>query len=354
HNRELKSRITRLTNQNSVLAPLIKELNSNLDRRRMGPIVLRVLERIFVPKQALVFFTEADGETLTLVAKTGAHGIPEGYRQQIGDGFAGLAAKKKVTVTMDDLGYESNLTVPDLDDLGPEAEGSEIATPILNREEPLGVLCMGGMREFTEDDRALFGIIANMTALALMNYLQYKKIEELANHDPLTGILNKGHFIRTATSELVKAGRVSAPMSVVMFDIDHFKHYNDTNGHLAGDRLLTAFADILKREVREQDVLGRFGGEEFILLLHGVGLEEARSVADRIRQSVEEFPFENGESQPLGKLTVSGGVASMPEHGARLETLTERADEALYAAKAGGRNKVLTAADPVQVKALTS
>ncbi|MHC4862211.1 MAG: sensor domain-containing diguanylate cyclase, partial [Planctomycetota bacterium] len=275
-------------------------------------------------------------------------------RQQIGDGFAGLAAKKKVTVTMDDLGYESNLTVPDLDDLGPEAEGSEIATPILNREEPLGVLCMGGMREFTEDDRALFGIIANMTALALMNYLQYKKIEELANHDPLTGILNKGHFIRTATSELVKAGRVSAPMSVVMFDIDHFKHYNDTNGHLAGDRLLTAFADILKREVREQDVLGRFGGEEFILLLHGVGLEEARSVADRIRQSVEEFPFENGESQPLGKLTVSGGVASMPEHGARLETLTERADEALYAAKAGGRNKVLTAADPVQVKALTS
>jgi diguanylate cyclase (GGDEF)-like protein len=349
HNRELKKRITRLTNQNAVLAPLIKELNSNLDRRRMGPIVLRVMERIFSPKQALVFFTESDRDTLTLVSRLGAENLPDGYRQQIGEGFAGLVAKKRLTVMKDDLCYESNLTMKSIDDLGPESEGSDIATPILNRDEPLGVLCMGGMREFNEDDKALFGMIANMTALALMNYLQYRKIEELANHDPLTGVYNKGHFLRVATDELETAKRESTPMSVLMLDVDHFKHYNDTNGHLAGDRLLTGLADILKTEVREHDVVGRFGGEEFIILLHGVGLDEAFLVADRIRTSIAGHPFENGRKQPLGNLTVSGGVSSMPLHGSRLETLTERADEALYAAKNAGRNQVHKAGDGTAV-----
>ena len=247
HIGELKQRIIRLTNQNAVLAPLIKELNSHLDKQRMGPIVMRTLERIFAPKRALVFFMETDRETLTLADNVGVQGLPQAYQLKIGKGFAGLVAAKRRTVTKENLYSDPNFAMMNVDDLGPDAEGMDIATPILNRGEPLGVLCMGEMREFSEDDRALFGIIANMTALALVNYLQYKKIEQLANHDPLTGVYNKGHFIREATSSLVDANRDGVKMSLVMFDVDHFKHYNDTNGHLAGDRLLAALAELPAR-----------------------------------------------------------------------------------------------------------
>jgi diguanylate cyclase (GGDEF)-like protein len=232
-----------------------------------------------------------------------------------------------------------------------------MAAPILYQGKVLGVMAMGGDLELTQDLKALLSMISHMVALAFANSHQYRKIEQLANSDPLTKTFNKGYFVQVC-QKAVEDARVSrGQLSILMFDLDSFKNYNDRNGHLAGDRLLTELAGILKREVRADDVVARFGGEEFIILLRETGLEQAFQTAERIRASVEDHPFEHRERQPLGFLSVSGGVAALPHHGLEMEELIEAADDALYEGKKAGRNRVVAAsvhsgAPPASVRGL--
>jgi len=347
-NRQLKERIAHLTNLNSILAPLIKELNANVDRERMGPIVLRVLERVFTPKQALFFVADQAEEFLTLVTGYGMQDVHEGFQQPFGEGFAGVVAKKRVVMAKDDMRYESNLTRQRMVDTEPSEFKTDVAAPIVHLGRTLGVLCIGGVGQLSEDDRALFGMIGDMTALALTNYIQYRKIQELANSDPMTRIYNKGYFIKHATSELKLARSGHWEMAVLMIDLDNFKHYNDTNGHLAGDKLLQQIAGILRQEIREQDTVARFGGEEFVVLLHQVGGEEAFEAAERIRRAIAEYPFPNGTKQPLGRVSASLGMSCFPDEAMDLELLILKADQALYAAKEQGRNRVVAAASQIE------
>jgi diguanylate cyclase (GGDEF)-like protein len=347
--RGLKERIAHLTNLNSILAPLIKEMNANVDRDRMGPIVLRVLERVFQPKQALFFVSDQAEEFLTLVSGFGIEDVSDGYQQAFGEGFAGVVARKRVVMGTNDLRYESNLTRQRLTETEPSEFITDTAAPIVHLGRTLGVLCIGGVGNLNEDDRALFGMIGDMTALALTNYIQYRKIQELANSDPpMTRIYNKGYFIKHATSELALARTGKWEMSILMIDLDNFKHYNDTNGHLAGDRLLQSMAGIFREQTREQDTVARFGGEEFVILLHGIGGQTAMDAAERIREAIASFPFPNGDRQPLGHVSASIGVSTFPADGMDLELLILKADEALYAAKEAGRDRVMCASGEVE------
>jgi diguanylate cyclase (GGDEF)-like protein len=133
------------------------------------------------------------------------------------------------------------------------------------------------------------------------------------------------------------------PLSVFLFDIDHFKAYNDTNGHLAGDDLLRSLSGLVGKYVRADDIFGRFGGEEFMIILSGRGESEALVAAEKIRQVVKRQNFPFGENQPNGSLTISGGVASYPSDGKTSVELVKAADEALYRAKEQGRNCIMTA-----------
>ena len=130
-----------------------------------------------------------------------------------------------------------------------------------------------------------------------------------------------------------------------MLDVDHFKQFNDTHGHAAGDRALQAVADVIAVNVRDGDVVYRYGGEEFSILLPNATPDEAAQVAERVRQAVENAPIDGEETQPGGTLTVSVGVSSLPAPGPAV--MAQRADQALYEAKQAGRNRVV--ADPVDV-----
>ena len=130
-----------------------------------------------------------------------------------------------------------------------------------------------------------------------------------------------------------------------MFDVDSFKHYNDTNGHVPGDKLLRRLGELLRAATKEKGTPARFGGEEFIVLFRGP-LEEAVALAEHIRSMVAEYPFEHRGKQPLGTISVSGGVASMPANGTTLEELVQAADDALYRSKRGGKNRVTVAGSP--------
>ncbi|KKL23792.1 hypothetical protein LCGC14_2421830, partial [marine sediment metagenome] len=164
-------------------------------------------------------------------------------------------------------------------------------------------------------------------------------IEELIITDDLTGISNRRHLLSRFEEEFNKAGRLGLPLGCVMFDLDRFKAVNDKYGHLAGDEVLRRFAALLSQEARSYDVLGRLGGEEFIVVLTSTGIDETRSFAERVRAHVEDMVCEI-EGVHGFRVTVSAGVTVMREDDTSIENILGRADEAMYAAKAAGRNRV--------------
>lgn len=158
--------------------------------------------------------------------------------------------------------------------------------------------------------------------------------------DRLTSLYNYGFFIERLDLELERAVQMDDAVSVVLFDIDHFKVYNDTNGHPAGNVVLVQASDLLRRTARRGDIVARFGGEEFVMLLYGASRREAHQVAEAARARVEATAFAGGEKQPLGRVTISGGVACFPADSASATDLLKAADVRLYKAKAAGRNRV--------------
>ena len=168
----------------------------------------------------------------------------------------------------------------------------------------------------------------------------HTQMREQAIHDGLTGIFNRRYLDETLTRELIRAQRVSYPVSVIMGDIDYFKKINDKYGHQAGDDVLKEFARLLKRYCRGSDIPCRYGGEEFLLLMPDSPLDGAVRRAEELRLAMADMRLEY-DGSPLGKITISLGVASFPEHGADAKSLLHAADEALYEAKGTGRDRVV-------------
>jgi diguanylate cyclase (GGDEF)-like protein len=165
-------------------------------------------------------------------------------------------------------------------------------------------------------------------------------LKSMAERDGLTDLYNHRHFRESLDREIARADRDKNPLSLIIIDLDYFKNYNDSNGHLAGDKLLHQCGQILKDSVRGSDLVARYGGEEFVLILPNADGDNASQLAERIREQISEFPFQGRESQPTGMLTASLGVATYPHDGATANDLIDSADQALYKAKEAGRNKV--------------
>jgi diguanylate cyclase (GGDEF)-like protein/PAS domain S-box-containing protein len=172
--------------------------------------------------------------------------------------------------------------------------------------------------------------------------LAQSELLQMSVTDDLTQIHNFRYFREALEAEIKRVQRYDAPLSLLMIDIDHFKHYNDQNGHLAGDEVLKELARILKEKTRTTDVVARYGGEEFAVVLLETERDEALTIAERIRAAVEAADFANQERQPLGNLTVSLGVAEFGVPLTSYRTLINAADQALYTAKHRGRNQVVT------------
>ena len=179
--------------------------------------------------------------------------------------------------------------------------------------------------------------------LATINETLRKKnleLHEISITDNLTGLYNRKHLMETLDKETSRCQRYKRPLAILMIDIDHFKRYNDTFGHLAGDGALKRMAKIFRDSVRAVDYSARYGGEEFLIILPETSKHEAAKAAERIRRCVEEDSLAEGDKATA--TTVSIGVAIFPEHGDDIQTLIKNADAALYEAKEGGRNQVVT------------
>jgi diguanylate cyclase (GGDEF)-like protein len=192
------------------------------------------------------------------------------------------------------------------------------------------------------DEELVARVRVHLKVKALQEELRDKnaRLEELSNTDGLTSLKNRRHFMELAEVELMRAKRYETPLAVVMLDVDHFKSINDRYGHQTGDRALVTVAEVLRRDLRRHDVAGRYGGEEFVLLLPHTNSQGALAVAERYRKNMASvtIPSEAGEFS----ITVSLGVASFPDTPVEsLEDLLRAADRALYAAKGAGRDCVV-------------
>ena len=225
-------------------------------------------------------------------------------------------------------------------------ERSVIVAPLRAEEEILGLLYVGGAKEraFTEEHRSLVETVSYQASIALKNALLYEQTQQMAFTDGLTGLYLHRFFQVRLTEEIAWADRYKKPICLVMVDADKFKQFNDTLGHPAGDALLQEIASLLKDKVRTTDIVCRYGGDEFALILKDVPKDEAVRTCERIRET-----FQLRFAAAVVQVTASIGLACYPTDAANKKDLAKAADDALYVSKREGRNRV-TAAPTLEEK----
>jgi len=224
-----------------------------------------------------------------------------------------------------------------------ETLGMELITPIVIQNKVEGLVGLGPRvksMEYEQRDLEHISILSNIISIAVSNASLYQEVEQLSYTDGMTELHNYRYFELRLKEEVVRHKRTNEGLSLLILDVDNFKNFNDTMGHPAGDEVLRKLSHVLKETVRENDIVARYGGEEFAVILPAVPKNGAFILAERLRENIEKTYFEHEEVQPLGKVTVSIGGASMPEDASDYKNLINRADSALYTAKEQGRNQV--------------
>ncbi len=213
--------------------------------------------------------------------------------------------------------------------------------PLVTRGVPRGVFAVLAQNWNEVESSPLMNRYVQTIATAFENSLLHAKVVQTAIRDSLTGLYNVRHFKERFQSELLAAARLAHPISMLFIDVDHFKKYNDTHGHPAGDLVLRMMADLMRKSFRSTDLLARYGGEEFVVLMPHTAFVDALEKAENFRAAVETEVFPNEHTQPLGKVTVSMGVSEFPSHAGTVEAVVKAADDALYEAKKKSRNVVV-------------
>ncbi|MEP0868682.1 GGDEF domain-containing protein [Trichocoleus desertorum AS-A10] len=216
--------------------------------------------------------------------------------------------------------------------------------PLMAQGDALGTLYLAASNkdDFTPTKRLLTGTVAEHIALAFANLKLRESLRNQSIRDPLTNLFNRRYMEESLEREVRRAERNRQPLGIVMLDIDHFKRFNDTFGHEAGDAVLREVGLLIRNSIRASDIACRYGGEELMLLLPDASLEATRQRAEHIREAVSHLSV-HYHRQALGMITLSAGVASYPLHGPTGEAVTRMADTALYRAKAAGRDRVMVA-----------
>jgi len=303
------------------LPDVVRDLNrSDLESQAIPSLLFSMTQDIFQPEQILLYLVRNPGDEeepadeLYLRHHRGL-GDPAAVRRvRVGEGKIGWVAENKVEMLAEDWLNQTRTegrSVPDnhpavrLDMIGPLVHYGDEGAVLL------GALCVGLPHSSSRprDEKRLLQLITGLGSIALMNARRVAELRAKANHDGLTGLLNKRHFMEELGKLIHRAEIENQPLGIFIFDIDHFKKYNDTNGHLQGDDLLKTMANVVKRNLKGGDLASRYGGEEFLVAMPQTDKDGAMAAARRIQEAIASHPFPRGHKQPLGKVTISGGVS---------------------------------------------
>lgn len=218
-----------------------------------------------------------------------------------------------------------------------------VTVPLKAKDRVLGAILVDNVfnkKPITKNDVRMLTMFANHAGLAIENSRLYEETVYLSNIDWLTKLWNYGRFQQVLSLEIEKAKIHSVTLSLVMIDVDNFKNFNDTHGHLKGDEALRNIANILQSKSRRWDTVARYGGEEFTIIMPNTSKDNARLFAERLRNEIEKFYAEDNAISPDKRLTISAGIAAYPEDAVTKDSLISMADTALYQAKHSGKNRI--------------
>jgi diguanylate cyclase (GGDEF)-like protein len=323
---------------------LSKTMTSSLDLDNMISEIMKKAKRLITADSWSVFLVdEATGDLV--LEKTSLKKEKAGRRKKIrlknGEGIAGWVAHEGIPVVLPDVSKDDRFSSGKDRRSRPEAK-SLMCVPIRSKGNILGVFEITNNTSsgsFTKDDLALFLRLVDHAAIAIEMTTIYQKMAEISVTDDLTKLFNTRYLNRTLEIEITRSNRHKSSLSLIFMDIDHFKVINDNYGHLVGSKLLVEVGQILIRSLRTIDIVARYGGDEFVMVLPQTAPGAALSIAERIRKAIEQYVFLKKEGYSL-RMTASFGVASYPESAKSKEDLLRLADEAMYRVKNQTRNGV--------------
>ncbi|MBN2288479.1 MAG: sensor domain-containing diguanylate cyclase [Candidatus Glassbacteria bacterium] len=336
---ELKAQYEKKIGWMRVLMDIGNALNSTLELEKLFDLIvdsaIRELQAglgsLMILDQGFLTVKAARGMSEDLIGR---------IRIPLGESVTGWVAEHAEPLLLEDITRDKRFGYKDAQRR--YASNSCLSVPIMHKGEVLGVLnCTdkAGGGVFTGDDLEFMITLASQAAVAIVNARMMDHIRELADHDDLTGLYNHRYLIDRLAAETERVDRYQTkPLSLVIIDIDHFKKVNDTYGHQAGNEVLKKLAETLVKATRRVDVICRYGGEEFVILLPEITSSKARSYMERVRKNVEKLRVTLDST--VISITVSAGIADYPVSCADADKLIGCADRALYRAKSEGRNCV--------------
>ncbi len=341
-NSRLYESVNRRLEEQSILNEVIRLAASKLEMGEFLQVVYRQVNRFIAAHFFMIASYEPETEEWVSQFLIKNDELFAPIRHSTQEGFAGYVISTRKSLYLRDQGmveaFQKEKGVNSL----MSTPRSVMIVPLMISDRVIGVM---GVQDddrdnaFSQEDFNLFSSIGVQISVTYENARLYARMEEMATTDLLTGVYNRHQLLTLAQQEYEQARRYQRPMSLVMLDADHFKQINDTYGHPVGDQALRGLAACCKQVVRAADIVGRYGGEEFMLVMPETRLAQAVAAAERLRQSVALMRMPEVGSLPV--ITVSLGVASLDlSRDESLDYLIKRADDSLYAAKAAGRNRV--------------
>jgi diguanylate cyclase (GGDEF)-like protein len=320
----------RRSHQLAFLNSISKTAISSEDAEQMLADIVAEIQKAFRFDHIGIGILDYVTKEIEIKAEAGSTAQAKGKRIPLGTGVVGRVARsnERALVQKADEGH--------LPGILPESR-AVLCIPITYGESLLGVLNVESREEnaFSEQDVLIMSTLADLLATALHNAFIFQKLQQQSITDGLTGIKTRRFFWEALTSEWKRASRSGRPFSVVLIDLDKFKEVNDTFGHLEGDLVLARVGRLLEQRCRQSNVVARYGGDEFIILMPETGVEQARSLAERLRLWL-------AQDAMLAEHAITGsfGVASFPAHGFSAEDIIRVADAGMYSAKHDGGNRV--------------
>lgn len=330
----------------AALNQVARATSSTIEMDSLLELTYQQLRRVIPTDTYYVGLYEAGSDfvELPIVYDDGKHFPPQ--RIPFGDGLASLVIQRRAPLLIQSLSKEGT-SLPIRPMVVGDARSSEswLGVPLLMNDDFSGVIVLASYKPnvFDGDDVDLLSNIAGQVALALDNARHHAQVEEQARRDSLTGAYNHGYLLKRLRGEIDAARIKGSPVSLIMLDIDYFKEYNDRYGHELGDHVLCITVNAIQAHVKQTDIVGRWGGEEFGVVLRNATTEQAREVAQRIRKTLASMPLKAGNGRTIPNPTVSQGIATFPDHVTDPNRLVDMADSMLYIAKGMGRDQVQVA-----------
>ena len=336
-NKTTQKHIHRLETINKVSRQLMQSLNTEQVLTLLSGTILETLE-------ADTYFIGilTDPQTLRLQLLYDEGEFFNGLELPLEGTLASWVIKHQKELFLPDLRYGVQLEGVEMRIIGQDKTSQSWIGVPLTSQNVSGVMAMASYtpNAFDLADMELLSTLAQQVTQALDNSIRHAQVEEQARLDSLTGVYNHGYFLTKLTEQAQAAQNDQAPLSLIMLDIDFFKQYNDTYGHLVGDRILNTLCTAIKSHVKQGDAVGRWGGEEFIISLPNATGEQATQVAKRISETMATLRVEDRLQRTVPVPTVSQGVAIFPQEADEIYELIDLADRRLYTAKKRGRNQI--------------